>query len=209
MSLRNHFFGLFCSAVLLFSCATASAGSHNWWIHEIFSNADGTVQFIELKECCGTSSEILLLGKWILSDTTTAQFVFPANLTPGTTADKHLLLATTGFAALPGAPTPDHIIVDNFFDLNADILTYLLYMPPTLTFGTGQLPTDGVTSLNQDLSTGVNSPTNFAGETGSVDASPNVPTLSQWGVAVMLLLMAAAGTVIFTVRRGRTTATHV
>ena len=40
------------------------------------------------------------------------------------TSDKYLLLGTAAFAALPGAPAPDYIIVDNFFDTVEDTIWY-------------------------------------------------------------------------------------
>ncbi len=183
-------------------CAPALAGSHLWRINEVFSNADGTIQFIEMKECCGSPNEIALVGRWVLSDTTGNQFDFPANLAPGTTANKHLLFATAGFAALPGAPTPDFVIADNFFDLNQDQLTYWMYPAATLTFGIGELPTDGINSLNADATTGTNSPTNFADETGTVNTSgPPVPTTSQWGLILMALVILLVGTIGSRMRR--------
>ena len=39
----------------------AMAGSHTWDIGEIFSNADGTIQFIELRNG-NTAGEIFLAG---------------------------------------------------------------------------------------------------------------------------------------------------
>ncbi|MEE8143380.1 MAG: hypothetical protein V3T77_09795 [Planctomycetota bacterium] len=146
------------------------AGSHSWRINEIFSNADGTVQFIEMKECCGFGSEILIGGKYVRSDIAGNEFIFADNLTENT-ANRHLLLATPAFAALPGAPTPDYTIDPSFFALMADTIRYWTYPLAVLTFGAGDLPTDGVMSLNGDGTTGSNSPTNFAGESGMVDAS--------------------------------------
>lgn len=200
---RNVVLGLGLGLVAL--CGTpALAGSHLWRFNEVFSNADGTIQFIEMMECCGAANEVALSGKWILSNTTGNQFNYPANLPLGSTANKHLLLATAGFAALPGAPTPDYIIVDNFFDLNQELLTYWLYPAATFMFGPGALPTDGIMSLNVDGTTGVNSPTNFADETGSVDASSGtaVPTASQWGLVVMTLALLIGGTMMSAKRRG-------
>lgn len=148
----------------------AEAGSHLWRVQELFSNPDGTIQFIEMKECCGASSEVGLNGKWVQSAASGLQYVFPENLT-GDTSDRRLLLATAGFAALPGAPMPDHIIPDNFFSTNADTITYWMYGAATLTFASGELPSDGLNSLDRSGTTAVNSPTNYAGETGSVDVS--------------------------------------
>jgi hypothetical protein len=161
-------------AMSLACAAPALGGSHLWVINEVFSNADGTIQFIEMHETNGAAGETQLQGKWVLSDGTEAQFFFPADLPPNSTANAYLLLATPGFAALPGAPTPDYIIEENFFSLVQDTLTYWLYPTATLTFGPSTLPLDGIRSLSQAGTTAVNSPTNFDDETGTVDAPCNI-----------------------------------
>ncbi len=175
--------GLVCVAALTLAAPPALAGSHLWRINEVFSSADGSVQFIEMKECCGANNETGLSGKWVRSLTTGNQFNFPGNL-PCCTANRHLLLATEAFAALPGAPKPDYTISENFFDLDEDTLTYWMYGAATFTFGLGELPTDGTHSLVCLAGGGggctataseVNSPTNFAGETGSVEVGPCHP----------------------------------
>lgn len=156
--------------------AVAPVGSHLWVVNEIFSNADGTVQFIELKECCGASFETGLAGKHVFSIANS--FIFPANLT-GDTANRHLLLGTAAFAAQPGAPTPDHIIQDNFFATGTDSIRWFVYSAPTLTFFPGDLPMDGLLSLNQDLSTSPNSPTNYSDQTGQINLVPGTAEVLQ------------------------------
>ncbi|MHC4993117.1 MAG: hypothetical protein ACYTGC_19260 [Planctomycetota bacterium] len=142
------------------------AGSHLWRFNEVFSNADGTIQFIELKESLGSSTEHALAGKWIKSVGLGNQYDFDKNITEDT-ANRHLLLATPAFAALPGAPTPDHLLPpEAFFDITGDTLEYWMYGMATWTFG--PVPTNGVDSLGGDDTIATNSPTNFAGETGSV-----------------------------------------
>jgi len=162
-----------CSAVTVLSAilgaAEAHAASHLWRFNEIFSNADGTIQFVELKECCGATNETFIAGKWVKSDATAAQYNFPVDLTPPT-SNKYLLLATSGFAALPGAPTPDFIMQNNFLGMNGDTLRYWLYGDATMTYGPGALPTNGILSLSIGGGTAVNSPTNYAGQSGSVNA---------------------------------------
>src|SRR6058998_4042174 len=101
------------AVVLLFSSAPAVGGVHLWRISEIFSNSDGTIQFIEMTTCCGSAGGEIFLSGQVLSSNSHS-FTFPSNLTMAT-ANKHLLLATSGYAALPGAPAPDYIIADNFF----------------------------------------------------------------------------------------------
>jgi hypothetical protein len=152
------------------SVPPALAGSHLWVINEIFSNVDGTVQFIEMHVPVDAANETNIGGKWVESATTGNQYVFPGNLPPGSTAFAYLLLATEAFADLEGAPTPDHIIPSNFFDLDTDTIRWWAYGNGDLSFSSGELPLDGIMSLNRDGSTGINSPTNFNGETGSVDA---------------------------------------
>jgi hypothetical protein len=158
--------------------------SHLWVINEIFSSPDGTIQFIEMLECCGSTIETQMNGKSVTSQTTGNSFTFPQNLT-GNTAHRHLLLATAGFAALSGAPAPDFILPDNFFSINGDTLRWFIYANATLTFTVGQLPLDGQLSLNRNGTTGVNSPTNYAGQSGSVSivGVPAMPT--RWLAALV------------------------
>ena len=153
-----------------------NAASHQWRFNELFTNSDGTIQFIEMKECCGFSAEHEISGKWILVVGADNQYTFRSNLT-GDTANRHLLLATQGFADILGAPTPDFIIPDNFIPTDGDSLEYWMYSNATIEYP--QLPTDGITSLNVGGTTGQNSPTNYAGESGSIDVTPVLP--STWG----------------------------
>ena len=44
-------------AALLLLPLSAFAGAHTWDVNEVFSNADGTIQFIELREANGTAGE--------------------------------------------------------------------------------------------------------------------------------------------------------
>lgn len=168
--------GLLAMIVAAMWQAPADAASHQWRFNEIFSNADGTVQFIEMKECCGFVAETQLSGKWILAVDASNQYDFPQNLN-GNTANKYLLLATQSFADLAGAPAPDFILPDNFLALGADTLEYWLYSSAVWSYS--GLPTDGSMSLNGDGSTGLNSPTNFTGETGTIDVSVPVSE-SSW-----------------------------
>ena len=179
---------------------TARADSHQWRFNELYSNANGTVQFIEMKECCGFTSEWNIAPKWILAVNANHQYTFTSDLT-GDTANKYLLLATQGFADLEGLPTPDAIIPDGFLPIGGDVLEYWLY-------GTiirrlyGPLPLDGISALqiggygpdNQggtpdDVTTvGVNSPTNYAGESGSITPASVPVRPTTWGAIKRLAL---------------------
>ncbi|MCB9838118.1 MAG: hypothetical protein H6813_02165 [Phycisphaeraceae bacterium] len=168
MDLRRSIPVVIASAGAVFAGGSALAGSHLWDITEVFTNADGSIQFIEMTEQNGAESEIGLLHKAIMSEGTGNSFVFPDVLVPPTSF-KHLLLATQAFADLPGAPTPDYIIPENFFAVGGDTLRYHVY--DTWVIGAGAIPTDCTHSLNRyGVAVAVNSPTNYDGDSAAVDA---------------------------------------
>jgi hypothetical protein len=166
------------TALALAAVATshAGAGAHTWDVNEVFSNADGTIQFIELREPLGGAGEVNVNGHNVTSSARSYTIPAPALAPPS--GFKHLLFATPAFAALPGAPTPDYVFPAGsvpFFSIVNDTISYTPF--DAWTFGAGLLPTDGVNSLNRDLTTGPNSPTNYAGHTGSVNANPGPPAV--------------------------------
>jgi hypothetical protein len=192
---RTPFVALAALVAVLVVSAEARAGSHLWRFNEVFSNADGTIQFIEMRECCGAANETFLDDKWIRSDNTGVQYTFTENLPCiDCTANEHLLFATAAFAALPGAPAPDYIIPNNFLATGGNTLRYWFYTDAVWTFG--PIPTDGVNSMARNGAIAVNSPTNFDGESGSVtipcspadfdnsgdvDVTDLLELLSHWG----------------------------
>lgn len=169
------FIGAFC---VFGPGAVAVAGSHTWDVWEVFSNADKTVQFVELKETNGTPGETGLAGHIMTANPTGHTYTIQNNVVPPTT-NKSYLMATAAFAALPGAPTPDEIMPPNFLTPAAD--TSCVYPPwDTATWAVGALPTDGINSLTRTavgsaLTPATNSPKNYAGVTGTVDASGGGP----------------------------------
>ncbi len=154
-----------CAIALLVSAATAQASFHLWELNEIYSNADGTVQFIEL--ITGASGEQFLAGHAITSSqgATTHSFTFPSNL-PGDTAGKTFLIGTTGFAAL-GVVTPDYIVPNGFLFTTNGSVNYAFVDNVSWT----ALPVDGVMSIDRFGARAINSPKNFAGAAGSVSAA--------------------------------------
>ena len=52
----------------------ALAGIHTWDVNEVFSNADGTIQFVELWESQGFTSEVGVGDGPISSDTQSFAF---------------------------------------------------------------------------------------------------------------------------------------
>ena len=138
---------------------------HLYTINEIYSNADGTIQFIELING-PFSGQNLWRGHAISVNQggVTHSFAFPSDLPSSNTANTTVLIATQGFADL-GIVTPDFIVPANFL-FTAGSATVDFGGVNAVTYAS--LPTDGTQSLNRNLVAGTNSPTNFAHLTGTV-----------------------------------------
>ena len=164
MKKTRTFAMLACGAAALFA-TVASASFHLWRMDELFSNADGSIQFLELEVF---SSGEQFVGGHTLSASgggTVRSFLVPDNL-PGDSANRHMLFATQGFAAL-GIVTPDYIVPNGFFTPGSGLVNWA---DVDLWDYTG-LPADGRTSLNRNQPNAVNSPRNFQDQTGTVDLS--------------------------------------
>ncbi len=156
--------------------ARPEAFVHLWDINEIFSCGDGSEQFVELRNPDPDDDfETQFNGQTLvatnLAGTLSHTFTFTGNVS-SPTGDKHLLIATDGFSSLPGGVTPNFTLPDNFLFSGGGSVKFGSPAPfDTVTYGAGQLPLDGVNSLNRQagiLVIGVNSPKNFADQTGSV-----------------------------------------
>ena len=153
----------------------AAAFFHLWKFTEFFSNTNGSVQFIEMRNT--SNFEHFASGAQIRSLSTGKVFTFPNNLSSTSTANKNLLIATAGFGSLPGGVTPDFTLPStSFFNPAGDTIT--LFAGSTLDSRTFPfVPTDGVQSRNYPSNElAVNSPRNFAGASGSVDLASPVST---------------------------------
>lgn len=164
---------------ILFHAAPAHANFHLWEITEIFSNADGTIQFVEF--FTEVSGQQVLIGhdlETYREDVMRAQFTFPASipLPPGgTTANRHFVIATPGFLAVSGI-VPDFEMPVGFLEPGI-IDEVALVGADDMNFAANALPTDGVNSLNDPggcdpVFAAVATPTNFAGNTGTIVPEP-------------------------------------
>lgn len=180
--------GVLLSLVGLTFAPSAQAAHHLWKFSEAFSNASGTVQFVEL--FCPATGENSLGAFTVTSGANTFNFV--NNLPPNSTLNTSVLIATSGFGSLPGGVTPDYILPANFLNTGGGTLNYASGVD---TWAYGALPTDGVHSLLRNGSSAVNSPTNFGGSSGSVNLAAPVPALQTWGLFLLVgaMLLAASG----------------
>jgi hypothetical protein len=174
--------GLLLSAI---ASAPAHAVFHLWDVSEVYSNADGSVQFVEFST--GSDFQDQLIGHELQA---TAEgipsmiYTFPVNLPSTATGGKHFLFASEGFEAVAGV-APDyewtgaaypfiHVGVDDALTLvGADGI------------GLANLPTDGALSLlGDEVTTAVPTPTNFAGVTGTLP-EPGGAAAALTAVAVL------------------------
>ena len=152
------------AAVMLLFSSAALAAFHLYTIRQVYSNADGTIQFVVV----GTSfngENVWSLGATLSSTDSggTRSISFTKDLPSASTAGTRVLIATQGFADL-GIVTPDFIIPDHFIATGSGSVTYV---NSTLSYP-GGLPTDGVSALNIAGMQVPNVATNFAGESASV-----------------------------------------
>ncbi|MEO8344345.1 MAG: hypothetical protein ABI607_01505 [Betaproteobacteria bacterium] len=156
----------------------AGATFHTFEVEELYSNADGSVQYVVLKEASGASGQNQFSGRALLSSqgATTNTLVFPSNLPNSNTANRHVLIATPGFAAL-GIVTPDYTIPAGFLFTNGGTVNFAGV--DSISFAS--LPTDGTSALHRGGSIRANEPTNFAGVSGSVaPAAPLTVTVVEY-----------------------------
>ena len=161
-------------ALALFSLASmCEAAFHNFRIEQIFSNADGTVQFVVLHESFGQNGENLWTAQTLRATPaggTQRTFSFPDDLPNSGTANRRVLVATPGFAAL-NIVTPNFTMPAGFIPMGGGTLNYAGVHQVTF----GPLPSDGVTAINASGTPIPNVATNFAGASGSVKAAAGPP----------------------------------
>ena len=138
---------------------------HLYRINELYSNADGSVQFIELA-VGNFNGESFLQGLTISAtqNGVTHSFTFPANLPSTNTAFTTVLIATPAFADL-GIVAPDYVVPAGFLFTGGGATVNYAGVD-SLTYAS--LPLDGMLSIDRAGTTATNSPKNFAGVTGTV-----------------------------------------
>src|SRR5438552_4292211 len=163
------------ATMLLFSSA-ALAAFHLYTIQQVYSNADGTIQFVVVGTSFNGENVWSLGGRLSSTDSGgTRSIRFTQDLPSASTAGTRVLIATQGFADL-GIVTPDFIIPNHFIATGSGSVTYV---NSTLSYP-GGLPTDGISALNIAGMQVPNVATNFAGESASVQ--PAAAALNFQGI---------------------------
>jgi hypothetical protein len=177
----------------------ARAGHHLWKLDQIFSNADGSVQFIQLTIPAPEDGEQFVNNVTI--DVAGHLFTFNKDLGSSTTSvNKWILIGTPAYAALPGVPAPDYTMPAGFLPTGGGTLNY----SGGDTWGYGAMPIDGHNALHRSgstVTTSANSPENFNLQTGTVNLV--VPTLPALGIALLVGVLLLAGSGLLRGRRVR------
>lgn len=176
----------FAALVLMLGfAAPADAAFHEWDVAEVFSNSDGSIQFIEF--FTSSNGQQFLSGHSVRTQrlgATLETFDLTSNLlVPPSTANRRFLVATPGFSAVAGV-TPDYELpAPGFIELGvADAINFADFD----LFLLAGLPTDGVNSLYDGGGIAANTPTNFAGATGMVVPEPATGALALAATCTLL-----------------------
>jgi hypothetical protein len=161
---------------------SANAAFHLFVVEQVYSNFDGSIQFIVLRQEPPAVDEHEWKGHVLQSvhDGIDTIFTFPNDLPNRRTAGRRVLVATQGFASL-GIVTPDYVVPNGFLGTGAGLVRCCdgyEYMYPSL-------PTDGVTALDTLGTPVANVATNFNGDSGSVTqaqagAGPSSATIVEY-----------------------------
>jgi hypothetical protein len=175
------------AATTLLVSSVALAAFHLFTIEQVYSNADGTIQFVVVTSPLNGENFWSLGASLSSTDSSgTRKVSFTRDLPSSNTAGKRALIATQSFADL-GIVAPDFIIPDHFIATGPGSVTYV---SSTLNYPSG-LPADGVSALNIAGTPVPNVATNFAGDSASVQPPPVaqnfqgiwwLPTEAGWGI---------------------------
>lgn len=159
----------FAALALGLSAMTAWAAAATFQIETIYSNADGAVQYVVLRETAGLNGQQALSGGGLAVNHAgfTKVFTFLNDLPSSATANRRVLIASQGLATL-GIIVPDYVFPDRFLATYGATLS--LSGVDSVTYSA--LPTDGVNAIDR---TGVPIPnvaTNFAGASAVIPPLP-------------------------------------
>ncbi len=158
----------------------AQAAFHLWNIREIYTDASGSLQFIEFFSNSG--SQQFVGGQQItvtpIGGGAPHVFTIPSNL-PGDTLNHAFLIATAG-ADAAGAPTPDYVLPANFLFPGGGTISFFGANGGAYT----ALSTDGVLSRTWGGGNVANTPQNFAGQVGFV-VVPEPSTLALFATGAL------------------------
>ena len=185
----------------LLSTSPARANFHFWSVNELYSNADGSVQFVEFFTSSG--GQQVLGGRTItcVGPMGTHSFTFPTNQ-PTDSAGKTFIVGTANLASVPGGLRPDYVFTNTtpFLFLNPGVTnTVTLVSASTTPAAYTNLPIDGVKSLirtgsGSSFATIVtNSPKNYLSQSNSI-VPVSFSSAARNGTDIVFSFATATGT---------------
>ena len=159
----------FAALALGLSATTAWAAAATFQIETIYSNADGAIQYVVLRETAGLNGQQALSGGGLAVNHAgfTKLFTFLTDLPSSATANRRVLIASQGLAAL-GIIVPDYVFPDRF--LATDGATLGLSGVDQVAYAL--LPIDGVHGIDRTGAPIPNVATNFAGASAVIPPLP-------------------------------------
>ena len=149
--------------------AVALAAGHAFRIDQVFSNADGSVQYVLLRETAGLNGQDGFKGQTLTATqgTRSNTFTFPTDLPSPTTARRAVLIATAGYVAKMvtqpdfAAVAPDYVVANRFLPTAAASVAFA----DSDSLSYDALPGDGFSALYATGEVKDNAVQNFSGAT--------------------------------------------
>ncbi|MDP2285540.1 MAG: cadherin repeat domain-containing protein [Pseudohongiella sp.] len=138
-----------------------------WRITEIFTNADGSVQYIKLSTTQNNQQNLAgqRLSTFDASGRTGQTFTFPSALSSSQTAFRSVLLGTEAFSALTQLHV-DYRIPDGFLFTEGGSVRFANF--DTLSYRSDQVPVNGLQAMSAAKTPVTPSPANFIGQSKNV-----------------------------------------
>ena len=167
--MKRPAYALAAAGLLLALGSAARAAAPSFQVDQLFSNADGSVQYVILREASGQNGQNAFKGLTLTATegARATTFTFPADLPSATTSRKSVLIATAGYAAL-AATQPE------FAAVPADYVVPVRFLPTaggTIDFAGADsfaydgLPGDGISALYRTGEIKDNAVQDFSGAT--------------------------------------------
>jgi hypothetical protein len=190
------------SLVIFLSLDAAHAAFHFWNINEVYSSADGSVQFVEFSTTTGSQNATGTRVVTCAGPQGSHSFTIPANLSSSLTGNKTFIIGTSNLTVVPGGLTPDFFFtnaVPFLFLNNAGTNTVTLVGAVTTPAAYTNLPTDGDLSLlrtgsgSDFATTATNSPKNFNDQSNTI-VPVKFLSAKQAGTNFVMAFRTATGT---------------
>lgn len=161
-------------AMIIASTSVTRAAFHLWDVVEVYSSADGSVQFIEMRAQSGGQENLSCCGTRITSTNSLGSsfVIFGTNL-PGDSLNKSCIIGTSNLASIPGGVVPNYVIPPNFIRKpvgGGDAAVIFSGNSSTAVFT--NLPSDGRSALlrvgSSMIEVSTNSPRNFYNQSNAI-----------------------------------------